>query len=58
MMEKTQSLENTVNTISQKLEMKEEALKQKEQDEEDLRFQLKDYQSEIENKNKEIKELS
>lgn len=38
MMEKTQSLENTVNTISQKLEMKEEALKQKEQDEEDLRF--------------------
>lgn len=37
-MEKTQSLENTVNTISQKLEMKEEALKQKEQDEEDLRF--------------------
>lgn len=58
LMEKTQSLEESVNTITAKLTLREEVLKQKEEAEQELRLELNDYQKEIENKNREIKDLS
>ncbi len=55
---KAQSLEETVNTISQKLMLKEEALKQKEEQEKELRLENQQILKDLEVKNKEVQSLS